>query len=302
MTDISPPQVALELGDEFEIALILLVRRHRGEEITRVGQAVGADRPQVRQFERLAVVLTHVAARRAIGQLHAKAHAARDHRDLLRRQFQHAQFGGNPQPALLRHHQQLAIGTVEKPALHIRIGRVHVDADARAGGRAAIAGHGEQPVDEIDCCSRLRQGQRIPAQLVRRHRAAAEVFMQPRLVERGEFTVHRRRPDPVQPAAPVGMARRGERGTGQLFRVKTVRHLLRGVAAHRQRTGHRLGGELVSKAGHVARDMRGDGHGLFLWQRLAINLNAPPIGGLDSHWGRDQCNRMTICGPSWHRW
>src|SRR3546814_7809293 len=49
MPDRRAPQVALELGDQLEVALGLLVRRIRGEEVSRIGKAVGADRPQVRQ-------------------------------------------------------------------------------------------------------------------------------------------------------------------------------------------------------------------------------------------------------------
>src|SRR3546814_20588220 len=65
-----------------------------------------------------------------------------------------------------------------------------------------------------------------------------------RLLERLERAVHRSRPDPVQPATPVLPARRGERGTRQLFGIQPVRNLLRRVAPLRQRAGHRLGGEL----------------------------------------------------------
>ena len=50
MSDGGNPQVALKLGDQFEIALTFFVGRHRGAEVTRVGQAIGADHAQVGQL------------------------------------------------------------------------------------------------------------------------------------------------------------------------------------------------------------------------------------------------------------
>src|SRR3546814_19964979 len=73
-----------------------------------------------------------------------------------------------------------------------------------------------------------------------------------RLLERLERAVHRSRPDPVQPATPVLPARRGERGTRQLFGIQPVRNLLRRVAPLRQRAGHRLSGALVAETRLVA--------------------------------------------------
>ena len=47
------------------------------------------------------------------------------------------------------------------------------------------------------------------------------------------------------------MARRGERGAGDLFGVETVRDILRGVLAERQRAGDGFGREFVAEAGLV---------------------------------------------------
>ena len=44
VADARRPQGALELGQQLEVAFAILERRHRGEEIARIGQAVGADR------------------------------------------------------------------------------------------------------------------------------------------------------------------------------------------------------------------------------------------------------------------
>src|SRR5690606_39569993 len=68
MADGRAPQVALELGDELEVAFDIFVRCIRREEIARVRQAVGADRPQVRQPQQAAEVLAHVTARGAVRQ------------------------------------------------------------------------------------------------------------------------------------------------------------------------------------------------------------------------------------------
>jgi len=165
-------------------------------------------------------VFAYIAARRAVRKLYAETHAARNHRDLLRLHLKHAQFGGDTQRALLRHDQQFAVRIVEVTALHGAVGGVQMDADAVLRGRRTVAGHSEQTFHEI--LRRFRQRQRGPAQLIGRHRAGFEVVMEIRLHERREGTVHRRRPDPIQPAALVLRARRGESGAGQLFGVQAV--------------------------------------------------------------------------------
>ncbi|MCW0448988.1 hypothetical protein NB706_001822 [Xanthomonas sacchari] len=251
MPDRRAPQMALELGDQCELAFVFLVGGDRREEIAWVGQAVGADRPQVGQPQQAAEVLAHVAARGAVGQFHAEAHAARDHRDFLRRHFQRAQFGAQAQLPELRDQQQFRIGVVEEPALHRRVGRIQVHRHAMLPLGRAVAGHGVQAVDEVH--RRLRQRQRAPAQLVRRHLTALEVVVERAgTVVSDEAAVHHRRADAIQPTAPVDATRRGERGTRQLLGVQAVGHALRRVLPDRQRAGHRLGGEFVAEAGHVA--------------------------------------------------
>src|SRR3546814_2981132 len=76
-------------------------------------------------------------------------------------------------------------------------------------------------------------------------------MVETRLLERLERAVHRSRADPVQPAAPVLAARRGERGTRQLLGIQPVRNPLRRVAPLRQCARHRFGGELVAEAGLI---------------------------------------------------
>ena len=66
---------------------------NRAFEVTRIGKAVGPDRPAVRQVELLPVVLAHEAARRSLQQIDAIDEPARKDRDLLRLDI------NNPNPA-----------------------------------------------------------------------------------------------------------------------------------------------------------------------------------------------------------
>jgi hypothetical protein len=164
----------------------------------------------------------------------------------LRLDFDDAQFGRDVQPALLRHDQQFAVGIVEVAPLHRPVRRIDVNTDAGLRGRTAIARHGEQAVDEIGRCDRQRQ--RVPAQLVRRYRHLIEIIVESSTLQRRERIVHRRRLDPVEPAAPVEVARRSKSRAGNLLRIQAVRDALRRVLADRQRTGKRLGREFVGEA------------------------------------------------------
>jgi hypothetical protein len=169
----------------------VFVRRHRDHEVARVGQAIGADHAEVGQPQAGAEVLAHVAARRAVEQLDAEAHAARDHHDLLRLGLDHAQFGGKAQPALLQHDQQLAVGAVKVAIDHRAVARIQVDRAAALGVRIAGAGEGHETFNEIRW--RRRDGQRIPAQLVGRRLGGEEVARQPAVVDALERQMHRRR-------------------------------------------------------------------------------------------------------------
>jgi hypothetical protein len=156
----------------------------------------------------------------------------------------------------LRDDQQFAVGVVEEAPLHRRVGGIQVDADAVLSRRRTVAGDGVEAIDEID--RSVRQWQWIPAQLVGGDRPRVEVVVEACLVEQRKRPMHRRRADPVQPAAAVFPARRGERSAAQLFRIQAMGHALRGVLALRQCPRDRLGGELVAEAGLVA--VAGDRH------------------------------------------
>ncbi len=46
--DRCPPQRPLELGDQLELPFAVLVACLRGFEVARIGEAIGADRPEIR--------------------------------------------------------------------------------------------------------------------------------------------------------------------------------------------------------------------------------------------------------------
>ena len=124
VADAGVPEMALELGDEFEVAVDVLEGRMRREEIARIGQPVAADRAEVREAHGMAEVLAHVPACGAIRQRHAEADPTRDQRDFLRLNLKHAHLGVDDQPAFLRDDQQLAIGAVKEAPVHRPVGRV----------------------------------------------------------------------------------------------------------------------------------------------------------------------------------
>ncbi len=246
MVDRRRPQVALELGRELEAALAILVPRMRREEVARIGKAVAADHAEIRQPEVRAVVLAHVTARSAIRKLHAKADAARNDGDLARRHLEPAELRQDVQRALLRHDEELAVGIVEKAVRHRAVGRVEVDREPRHRLGAAVACHGHHAVDEIG--GRIRHRQRIPAQLVGRRGHVVEAARDAMAVRETERLVHDAGADAVGPGAPVRMARRRERGAGDLLGIQAVRDALRRILAHGKRAFACLGRELVAEA------------------------------------------------------
>ena len=68
-------------------------------EIARVGEAVGADRPELGQAERQAVILGDIAARFAV-DLDAELHAARNQPDPAGRDVHPPELGHDAQRAL----------------------------------------------------------------------------------------------------------------------------------------------------------------------------------------------------------
>ncbi len=239
-----------------------------------------------------AIVLAHVAARRAcptrIGNVDAKAHAARDDHDLLRLGVDSPELGVQAQPSLLRHDQQFAVGIVEVAILHRPVGGVHMNGAARHRGGIAVAGHRDQPFEKVGRCGGCRQ--RVPAHLVGRRGHVAEAADDAAVVDPGERRVHRGRPDPVGPRAPVRGARRCERRARQLLRVQAVGRALRRIAPDRQCAGQRLGGEFVAESGLIGRG------GLVARRRMGER----PVGACclsSSWWSRARSCRNLCAQP-----
>jgi len=178
-------------------------------EIARIGKAVRADRPQVREPKERAVVLAQVAAGGALEQFDTKPHAARDHDDLLRFHVDDAQFGRKTQASLLRDNQELPVGAIEK-ALHRAVRGIKMNRATALRTRIAVPRKGDPPRDKI---GRLRGNrQRIPAQLIGWRLDGAELRIDTAIVNALERSVQRGRPDPIEPRATVVAAWCGERG------------------------------------------------------------------------------------------
>ena len=86
------PQRAEIFLDDLDRLVDVLERRDRRLEIARIGEAVGADRAELGQAERSAVILGDIAARFAV-DLDPELHAARDQRDPARRDLHPAELG-----------------------------------------------------------------------------------------------------------------------------------------------------------------------------------------------------------------
>src|SRR5205814_10139116 len=92
-----------------------------------------------------------------------------------------------------------------------------------------------------------------PAQRVRRGRGLIEAAGDAAVIDAPETIVNRRRPDAVQPAAAVGVARRGEGASRKLLRVQSVGAALRRVASLRQRAWQGLAREMIAEAAVITR-------------------------------------------------
>ena len=244
------PQIALEFGDHGARRLGVLVSRDGAEKIAHIGKAVGAERAELRQPQRDAVILADIAARRPVRQLDAKAQAARNDDDLAGRRLDDAELGDEARAAELRHDQHFAVGIVEAAIGHRAVGGIDVHAHADLRGDVAVAAHGHHALDKVG--GLLRNRDRAPAQLRRRRvdvverRAANEAVVDARI-----GPVHDRGLDAIGPGAPVLAARRRERGARDQLGVQAVRRPLRRIAADRQRAGDCFRNEMIAEAGLV---------------------------------------------------
>ena len=148
MVDLRFPELAEKLCDDAEVAVALLERRDRRQEIARVREPARADRPELGQAKVRAVVLANVAACGPV-ELDAEFHAARHDADFAGRDVQDAELGSHGQRALLRHDQKLTVGVVEEAVGHRRVGGIKVHGGARLLRGVAVAAHRDEARDEI---------------------------------------------------------------------------------------------------------------------------------------------------------
>ncbi len=241
------PQPAEEFRGDMEFAFAIFIRRDRSLEVARIRQAVRPDRPQFRKPEGQAVVLADISARLRLLEHHAELHSSWNHADLARPYAQDPQLRVKAKRAELRNDQQLPIGRVEEAIFHRMVRSIQMDRQTRLHGRVATAAQRDNAVDEVRFL--IGNGQRIPAQLVRRRRhldkgTAANHPPRNLLVRSMRY----RRSDAIGPCAPIGRPRRGKRRAAELLRIQPQRMLLRRVLALRQSAGNRFGCEFVAKS------------------------------------------------------
>ena len=246
--DLGLPQAAAVLGDDAEVAVAILERRDRREEVARVGEAERADRTEIRQPQLLTVVLADVAAGRSVGQLDAELDAARDQADLAGRDVEDAELGVDAQRGR---------AAARSPARRRR---------RRRTGRASTGWPRDMWIAAPDCCagSPLPPSVTMPSTksvgavgigigLQRSWFGVGGTSLNGPLrirpaADRPERLVRGRRADAVGPVGPADAARRREGRAVQLLDVEAERRLLRRVLVPRQRAGNRLGGELVAES------------------------------------------------------
>ncbi len=126
---------------------------------------------------------------------------------------------------MLRHYQKLAIGAVEKPIAHRSIGDIHGDAAAGMSLRRTVSCDRQQALDEIG--GNVRQGRRVPAQLIGRKGLRVGLVGKGIAVERLERRVRHRRTNSIEPGSPIGVPRRRECSSRELLRVEIIGTTLR---------------------------------------------------------------------------
>ena len=231
MRRLRPVEIAAPFHDQRVRRLHIFVPGDGAEEIARIGEAVRTNGSAVGQCEAAAIVLAHISARRAIARLDAENDAARNDADLARLDLDHAEFGAESQPVLLRDDQQLAVRVAEMLADHRGGDEHHMRRHARHGLAIARGRHGAQTGDESQLFA--RDWRRVPAQLADRRFALAlrRGADQAGIDALEPAGMPHAGPNAIEPGAFVRGLWRGERRAGELFGVKAVIHLLRRVAA-----------------------------------------------------------------------
>ena len=197
-------QRAAPFHEQLGRRVLVLIGRDRRQEVARIGEAIGADRPALRQREGAAVVFAEIAARRPIREFDTEFDAARDHRDLAGLDIDPAEFGDEAQGTLLGHEHHLAIGIIKMLIDH-RFGDQQ-DMRGHAGLRVGVArrGHGLHALQEGHVL--LRDRRRVPAQLRDRQFmfVARRGAPQPGIGFFEAAGMLDGRPDAIEPGALVG--------------------------------------------------------------------------------------------------
>ncbi|MPL83872.1 hypothetical protein SDC9_29831 [bioreactor metagenome] len=248
-------EAAAPLDDHARTRLAVLEGGDGAFEVARVGEAVRADRAAAGQVELLAVILAHEAAGGAVQHLDPIDEAARQDGDFLGLEVDHAELGAEPQPALLRHHQQLAVGREEIFVLHRAGDEVDVARHADLGVHVARGSDRAHAGDPGQRLARGRHRHRVPAILAKARHLRHHIRRGLPIghVDLGKPAgVLDRGADAIAPGALVLAARRGEGGARELFGIEAVIAFLRAVLPLRQRAGQGLGLEVIAETGHVA--------------------------------------------------
>ena len=206
--------------------------------------------------------------------LDAKLHAARNEGDRTRRHFHPAEFRGDPEGAVLRNDQKLAVGIDEHASRHGLGCAVKMHRDALEVGRIAVREHRHHSVDEVGVAGEIVR--RVPAKAVGRERlidGSRSEQMRRRVTREGP--VIGRWPHAVKPAPAVLMARRGEGTSRQLLGIEAEGRPLRRVAAVGKRILDGFTFEMAAQAGHVTQRI---GHARRLVRPRFKNKRARPQG------------------------
>ena len=160
MADAGDMEAAAPFDHEVMRGVAILEGGDRGLEITRVGEAVGADRAAVGKGEFRPVILADIATGVIAGEAVFCHHAARHNGDMARRHPHPAHFGEDLDLAVLRHDQHFGIGIDQHAVGHAGGDRVDMGRHADMLARVAGAGHGAHAFDEVGW--RGRNGKRVP--------------------------------------------------------------------------------------------------------------------------------------------
>src|SRR5262245_28080068 len=113
MIELGPVEPAAPFDGKRAGTLLFLVCRGRRLEVTRIGEAIGADWPAIGQGELGAVILAEITARRPVLELDLELHSARDNADFAGAERDAAELGKEEEASVLRHDQKLTVRIVE---------------------------------------------------------------------------------------------------------------------------------------------------------------------------------------------